>query len=102
MEKTQEKIQKEMQTIKEELQKNTTKKKDSKDKSATQNFIALNETKTQKILLTLFEIRKDLEEKNPDIVKRLVSLDKEILKETGIKFSDKDKEKILKMMRAFR
>lgn len=102
MEKTQEKIQKEMQTIKEELQ-NTTKKKDSKDnKSATQNFVALNETKTQKILLTLFEIRKDLEEKNPDIVKRLVSLDKEILKETGIKFSDKDKEKILKMMRAFR
>lgn len=101
MEKTQKNIEKEMATIKEELQ-NNTKKKDSKDKFASQNFVALNETKTQKILLTLFEIRKDLEEKNPDIVKRLVSLDKEILKETGIKFSDKDKEKILKMMRAFR
>ncbi len=62
--------------------------------SAEKKFQHLTENKLRKMLLILYNIREELSETNPDIVKKLLAIDKEILKETNLKFSDKDKRKV--------
>lgn len=62
----------------------------------------MDEKKIKKMSLNLFKIKLELEALNDEklngVIKNIEAIDKEFLKENGVKFSEKSKKEILDFM----
>lgn len=64
--------------------------------------VELSENFIKKFMLKLYELRQDLEKVDVKLSKQLNVFEKEFSKETGIKFSDNEKKKIIDVVKNYR